>query len=227
MTKLLFLLLGFMLSAQAAPYIVESFENVASLSDWWIINNSTPGGQTPQGWFQGSGIFEAQSGSPDSYIQANFENAGSPGDISTWLLSPVLSLHYGLRLQFYTIAEDVPGFPDRLEVRLSRAGGSTNVGSDPTSVGDFTELLLVVNPTLADAGYPTGWTPYEYVFDRLTGPVDGRVAFRYFVPDRTVNGSTIAIDTVYIVPEPATGALVAISLGLVLQRRLRRRHLQS
>ena len=39
-------------------------------------------------------------------------------------------------------------FADRLELRLSTNGASTNVGTTTTSVGDFTTLLLTVNPLL-------------------------------------------------------------------------------
>jgi hypothetical protein len=202
------------LSLQAATYLTEGFADVSNLPGWVIINNSTPGGQTPEGWFQGSGVFTAPSGAPNSYIQANFENAGSPGDISTWLLTPVLTLEAGSLLEFYTIGENVAGFPDRLEVRLSSSGASTDVGSTPSSVGDFSELLLTVNPALSDGGYPTSWTQFVYSFSDLTAPVTGRIGFRYSVPNRDVNGSTIGIDSVFIIPEPGPGSLV--SLGVII-----------
>jgi hypothetical protein len=215
----LFLLVGS--SLQAASFFGEGFENVSNLPGWAIINNSTPGGQTPEGWFQGTNIFTAQSGSSNSYIQANFENAGDPGDISTWLLTPELLLLPNTILQFWTIGEDVSGFPDRLEVRLSTSGSSTNVGSSPFSVGDFGTLLLSINPDLADDGYPTTWTEYSHTFTEFSSPVSGRIGFRYFVPDRTVNASTIGLDSVAVVPEPATGILLA--LGAVILTSLQRR----
>jgi hypothetical protein len=205
--------------AAAAPYLYQGFENIDAMSGWEIINNSTPGGQTPEGWFQGSGIFVAPAGSPNSYAQANFENAGDPGDISTWLLSPVITLERGRILSFLTIGEDVAGFPDRLEIRLSTAGASSDVGSTPQSVGNFSELLLSINPALEDSGYPTQWTEYRYAFSQLTGPTDARIGFRYFVTDRSMNASTIGIDSIAVVPEPNAGILAGLALAVLAVRR--------
>jgi hypothetical protein len=210
-------------SLQASQFLFEDFADFANLPGWVVVNNSTPGGQTPEGWFQGTGVFTAPSGPANSYAQANFENAGDPGNISTWLLTPELELLPGVLLQFSTIGEDVPGFPDRLEVRLSTEGGSTNAGSTPFSVGDFTTLLLSVNPDLSDDGYPTSWTGYTYNFSDLTSPVNGRIGFRYFVPDRTVNGSTIGLDAVYVIPEPASGILMALGAAFFICLRSRRK----
>ncbi len=215
---------GLSVSLQAAPFLVEGFASLDNLPGWVIVNNSTPGGATPEGWFQGTGIFAAQAGSPDSYAQANFENAGDPGDISTWLLTPVLTLRPQSVLRFWTVGEDVPGFPDRLEVRLSTSGDSTNVGSAPFSAGDFTTLLLSINPAPDDAGYPTVWTEYGYAFSALNSPVEGRIGFRYFVLDNTVNGSTIGLDSVSIIPEPTSGILLGAGLGFFFVLRNRRKH---
>jgi hypothetical protein len=218
------ILFGLSLSLEAASYLWQGFEDVSHLSDWVIVNNSTPGGQTPEGWFQGTGIFTAASGPSNSYIQANFENAGDPGDISTWLLSPMLTFLPGATLHFSTIGENVAGFPDRLELRLSTSGASTNVGSSPSSIGDFSQLLLSINPSLADAGYPTTWTEFQYTFSSLSAPTDGRFAFRYFVPDRSINASTIGVDSVFIVPEATSVALTGFAIAFLgLLHILRRR----
>src|SRR2546428_3306592 len=48
---------------------------------------------------------------------------------------------------FYTRTVDMPSFPDRLQVRMSTNGASSNVGTTATDVGDFTTLLLDINPT--------------------------------------------------------------------------------
>ena len=50
-------------------------------------------------------------------------------------------------MSFYTRTVDAPTFPDRLQVRMSTNGASSNVGTTATDVGDFTALLLDINPT--------------------------------------------------------------------------------
>jgi hypothetical protein len=124
------------------------FEDITQLPGlgWAQINNSSPLGTT--GWFQGNTeVFSAHQGPADSYIGANFNNTGSVGTISNWLLTPEMVLQDGATISFYTRTADGSTWADRLEVRMSVNGGSTDVGSTATSVGDFTTLLLSVNPT--------------------------------------------------------------------------------
>jgi hypothetical protein len=213
-------------SLQAGVILTEGFDNIATLSGngWVTVNNSSPLGST--GWFQGNtGIFTSEAGAADSYIAANFDNAGIGGNISDWLITPVLSLQYNLQFVFFTRTEPNSPFPDRLELRLSTAGASTNVGSSDSSVGDFTGLVLSVNPTLSIGGYPENWTQVTASFTGLGVPASGRFAFRYSVPDTTNNADYIGIDSVSIAqdtPEPATAGLFAFGLGAILWRRLRR-----
>ncbi len=90
-------------------------------------------------------------------------------------------------------------YPDRLEMRLSTAGASTNVGTTATSVGDFTTVLVEVNPTLAAGGYPEVWTQYTATLSGIPGGATGRIAWRYFVTDAGPTGANsdyIGIDTV-------------------------------
>jgi hypothetical protein len=72
--------------------IDEGFEDVALLEvveGWCLQNNSSPLGITS--WFQGNtSVFSAHAGDPDSYIAANYNASGSPGDISLWLTTPEL-----------------------------------------------------------------------------------------------------------------------------------------
>jgi len=205
--------LGMIGSAHAGVILDEGFNTVVP-PGWVAINNST----APQltGWFQGNpGVFPAQAGPANSYAAANFNNAAPGGDISNWLLTPVISLSNGEQITFFTRTEPGSLFPDRLEVRLSTNGASTNVGSTTTSVGDFTTLLLVVNPTLSVGGYPENWTQFTLTVAGLGGAVNGRLAFRYQVPDTNTNADYIGIDTVRVaVPEPST--LLVLMLGLTL-----------
>jgi hypothetical protein len=206
----LFILFVAAATAQSAPILSENFNDITTLpgAGWVQTNNSSLLGST--GWFQGNDpIFPAQGGPADSYIAANFNNAAFGGNISNWLLTPTLSLNNGDSLSFYTRTETASPYPDRLEVRWSANGNSSDVGALDTSVGDFTTLLLTVNPTLAGNGYPDTWTEFTATVSGLPGPESGRFAFRYVVPDTSINGDYIGIDTVSVanatsVPEPST-----------------------
>ena len=218
--------------AQSANLLSEGFDLVGALpaSGWVQQNLSSPLGST--GWSQGNpGTFYSYSGTPDSYISANFNNAGtvSPATISDWLITPVLSFAQAVTLSFYTRTVDLPAFADHLEVRLSTSGASTDVGSTETSVGAFTTLLVDINPTLVPSLYPNVWTLYTVNIAALGGT--GRLAFHYAVPDGGLNGQNsdyigidnVSVDTLSAVPEPASAGLLAAGLlGLMALRRTRR-----
>ncbi len=174
--------------------INEGFSTVSPLpAGWFAQNNSTPIGVT--GWFQGNaGVFPANNGAPDSYIGANFNNVSGANTISNWLLTPNVNMKNGDIFTFYTRTISAPAFPDRLEVRLSTNGASTSVGATNASVGDFTTLLLTINPSLTTAGYPTSWTQFTVTLSGLSGTVSGRFAFRYFV----TNGGPAGANSDYI-----------------------------
>ena len=74
-----------------------------------------------------------------------------------------------------------PEYPDRTEIRMSTAGTSTNVGTSSSDVGDFSTLLLSINPTLIKGVYPKDWTLYTITVSGLTTATTGRIAFRYWV----------------------------------------------
>jgi subtilisin family serine protease len=188
----------------------QGFEDITQLpgQGWALINNSQPLGTT--GWFQGnSTVFSAHQGPADSYIGANFNNTGANGTISNWLLTPEITLRDGDTISFYTRTADGSIWADRLELRMSLNGSSTDVGSTAISVGDFTTLLLSVNPTQAATGYPQVWTEYTATLSGIGTPTNGRLAFRYFVTDAGSNGTNsnyIGIDTVeYTVGIPPVG----------------------
>ena len=176
--------------------VVENFDDITLLvpNGWAMTNNSVPVGTT--GWFQGNpDVFPAQAGPTNAYIGANFNNVSGTNTISNWLMTPVLTLVNGETLTFYTRTTDGT-FPDRLQVRMSTAGASTNVGSGPTGVGDFGTvpeggtgngvLLLDINPTYTSTGYPIVWTQFTVPITGVPAPTSGRLAFRYFVE----NGGT-------------------------------------
>jgi hypothetical protein len=198
-----------------ADTLTEGFDNIATLSGagWVQTNNSSPAGTS--GWFQGNPlVFSSQSGAPDSYIAANFLNAAPGGNISNWLLTPVLSLSNGQVVSFFARTE-VGGaiFNDSLELRLSTNGASTDVGATDTSLGDFTTLLLTINPTL-NGSFPEGWTQFTVTLSGLSSGVTGRLAFRYNVTDTSFNGDYIGIDSV-TVPEPGPLSAMLLATGLM------------
>jgi hypothetical protein len=180
---------------------------------WVQQNNSVPG--TTQ-WFGGNTATFAPHGGA-GYIAANFNNTTGTNDISNWLLTPNLTMKNGDVFSFWTRTVTSPAFPDRLQVRLSGNGASTNVGTGAAGVGDFTTLLLDINPTLTTAGYPTAWTQYNVTISGLAGPTSGRLAFRYFVTGAGPSGNNsdyIGIDDVVYT---STGVTYAWSNGATTQ----------
>jgi uncharacterized repeat protein (TIGR01451 family) len=188
----------------------EGFDNITSLAGagWAMQNNSSPLGLT--GWSQGApDTFPSHSGAANSFISANFNNASGAGDISNWLMTPEITLQNGTQITFWSRSTDPDGaFDDRLQVRMSTAGASTNVGSSATDTGDFTTVLLEINPTLAPDGYPSTWTQYTATVAGLGAPTSGRIAFRYWVPNSGPsgnNGDYIGIDTLAVTQPGGTG----------------------
>ena len=71
-------------------------------------------------------------------MAANFDNTTDNGTISNWFITPEVDLVDGKVLSFYTRTRSGFTFPDRLQVRMSTNGSSTNVGTTAFSEGDFT-----------------------------------------------------------------------------------------
>ena len=182
---------------------MQPFDDVTSLvpTGWFMQNNSQPGPGTT-GWFQGnSQVFQAQSGAATSYIGTNFNNGTGTSTLSNWLLTPPVMLRNGEVLTFWTRTVDTPSFPDRLQVRMSTNGASVDVGTTATDVGDFTTLLLDINPTYTTSGYPTIWTQFTVTLSGIASPTQGRLALRYFVENGGPSGTNsdyIGIDTLEV-----------------------------
>ena len=178
-----------------AQILTENFDDITTLpgSGWVQTNMSSPLGGL--GWFQGNPTsFNAFNGNTNSYIGSNYNATGDVGTISNWLLSPVRTFNNGDVITFYTRKADPDEYADRLQLRLSTAGASTNVGATATSVGDFTTLLLEINATQILGIYPTTWTQYTATISGLGGPISGRVALRYHV----TNGGFLSTASDYI-----------------------------
>jgi hypothetical protein len=187
----------------------EGFDDITTLpgAGWAMQNNSSPVGST--GWFQGGAgsTFPGHQGGQTSYIGANFNNTTGANTISNWLLTPHITLQNGTELRFWTRVPTGSSFPDRLQVRLSTAGASTDVGTSSTDVGDFTNMVVEINPGLAAGGYPDVWTEFVVTVSGLGAPTSGRFAFRYFVTNGGPSGANsdfIGIDT-FSITQPTVG----------------------
>lgn len=191
----------------AATSLNEGFSDIGTLAGngWSMQNLSVPTGLIAN-WFQGTAIsgggpFDAHQGATNAYIAANYNFVAGNNTINGWLMTPELDFGRDASFTFWTRkATGSTDYPDRLEVRLSTQGASTNAGSSATNVGDFTTLLLSINPTLVAAGYPYTWTQYT-VTNAQGVPRNGtgRIAFRYFVTNGGPSGTNsdyIGIDTV-------------------------------
>ena len=191
--------------ASGTVVLNEQFNNVANLPNWVMSNNSSPQGR---GWFEGnSGIFNAHSGLPTSYIAANYLSAAQePGTIDNWLITPELTLGGATLLSFYTRSEAAPGMNDMLEVRFSAGAGTDTAG--------FTTLLTTVG---GPSSYPDSW---QQITASLSLPATGRFAFRYVGDAAATNYIGIDTVTVTAVPEPA--AWIMLGLGLAVLPLLRR-----
>lgn len=196
-----------LISKSQAQSFSESFNDITTLagSGWVMTNASVAVGSTS--WFQGnpvsaSGPFDSYNGAANAYIGANYNNTGSVGTISNWLMTPNRTFRNGDVLTFYTRKPSPDTYADRLEVRLSTNGASTSVGTG-SGTGDYTTLLLSVNPSLTLGVYPTTWTMYTVTISGLPAPTSGRIAFRYFVTSAGLSGTNsdyIGIDQVDYTP---------------------------
>jgi len=158
--------------------INEQFDGTIVPAGWAFQNLSAPLGLT--NWSQtNSLVFPPQSGV--GFASANFNNTAGVGTISNWMFAPNITFKNGDKFTFYT-RTTTGTFPDRLQLRMSTNGASVNVGTNETSVGDFTTLLLDINPNLTGTGYPTAWTQFTVTMSGLPAlGISGRLAFRYFV----------------------------------------------
>jgi predicted secreted protein len=208
--KICILLIVFWAKSSFAQAFTENFDNVATLtaSGWYQQNNSSTIGTNPN-WIQGvptpTGPFDSYNGAANSYICANYNSTTGNNTISNWLVTPNRTLRNGDVFTFYT-RRPTPApteYPDRLEVRMSTNGASVNVGTGPTGLGDFTTLLLSVNPNLTTGVYPQVWTQFTITISGLPAPTSGRIAFRYFVTSGGPTGTNsdyIGIDNVVYTP---------------------------
>jgi hypothetical protein len=140
---------------------------------WTFINQSDPtGGGTGWNW-ENTGVgapFPAHLGI--GYIRSSTMSTGPFGTASNWAILPEIDdVQAGDDLTFFVQTgshlQDI-----HLQVRRSPSGG-TDTGSGAEDVGDFTDLLMELNPPPVNGA----WN-----LVRVTLPGPGRLALRYYVP---------------------------------------------
>ena len=212
-----FVIVGIAAALCASPVLAQSFseefEDITTLTGagWVFDNNSTGVGTTSwaplpvdkssrggDGDFQGNTtVFPAFSGS--GYIADNYNATPGASTISDGLITPAVTIQNGDTVSFWTRTGAGSVWPDRLQLRMSLAGTSTNCGTLPEDVGDFTTLLLDINPTLAAGVYPEVWTQFSATIAGVGAPTQGRFALRYYVTNGGPSGSNsnyIGVDLV-------------------------------
>ena len=182
---------------------IEEFQDVSMLTttaNGWVKKNNSADeidyGLTD--WGQGiwgtdkSGLeygFTAYSYS--SYKDEYAFSGQSYDSISSWLISPVLSVKNGDKISFYTRVDSKSSAEDRMQVLMNKST-STDIGNK-LSAGSFTTTLLDINPDETTDGYPSYWKKYEYTFSNISGAIKTRIAFRHYVVNpKNVTG--IAMD---------------------------------
>ncbi len=137
---------------------------------WIFRNQSLPVGSGTwhtgyNDWFPpqaGAGYLAVESTSTDFF----------GGDVSQWAILPVIpGQQAGDTFTFYVRRFDSDNV-DTMQLRYSPSGG-TSTGSGPDAVGDFTTLLVDLNPIPL-----TGWTVVSAAV-----PGTGRFAIRFYVND--------------------------------------------
>lgn len=215
----------------ASASFVETFDNVGGLTakGWVFKNNSRPIGQT--GWRQGryESAATAQykflapvpfigfpayqaTATPNDFVSCDASCVNetlSPtggGEISSWLISPQVPIKNGDKITFYTRAVDDSNYPvytkDRMQVRANFTDGSADVGNAATTTGNFSTVLLDINPNYVyndpagsgvTTGYPRDWKKYTITISGITGSggvSSARFAFRYLGTDAGIFGGS-------------------------------------
>lgn len=230
MKKLLLslLLLLFISNVNAQNIYSFGFDGTTSEminAGWSAINQSSPTYPTANKWNIPTAVptnyfpTGGQAGGTFSFATVNYQSTGTSatagsGTISNWLISPVITLENGNVISFYTrTGKATPTKADRMQLRMSTNGMfSTDPLLGAADVGDYTNLLVDVNPSLTVAGYPQNWTQYSYTVVGLSEPTTCRIAFRYFVTSGGPTGSKsdqIGIDTFSIDTTLATDSFFA------------------
>lgn len=149
-----------------------------------------------------------QTGGTNSFALVNYTSTASTAatgaTISNWLISPIVTLQNGDVISFWSrigkfSATNTASYADNLQLRMSTNGAFTaDPAAGPADTGDYSEILVDINPNFNLTSYPATWTQYTYTVSGLDVPTDCKLAFRYYVTNGGLNGSNsdiIGIDT--------------------------------
>lgn len=195
-------------TAVTDPSFTEDFDTLSNAikKGWVISNNTKPIGTI--GWVQGFYFlslhhsYDSKLGSSNNpyiggfggispgfsgadFVMTTSDCGNGVATCSNWLISPAVQLKNGDEISFYTRTYANPAAgADRLQVRINTVNSSADVGREATSVGNFSEVILDINPDylLEDEGsYPEEWTKYTATVSGLSTARKSRIALRYFV----------------------------------------------
>lgn len=182
----------------------EEFQQVYNLplKGWIIKDNTVSASGATATWSQGvSGPdkygntygFDAFSykSSSDEYAYSGISGLDSNASISSWLVTPTLTVKNGDKFSFYTRG-DAGSFTDRMQVLMNHSA-KADVAGAPGFVGEFTDTLFDINASQIPGGYPQSWTKYEYSFTGMPQKTELHIAFRHFV-DSPVNARGVGLD---------------------------------
>ncbi|MBS1919914.1 MAG: choice-of-anchor J domain-containing protein [Bacteroidetes bacterium] len=185
---------------------IEEFEDVHGIQSrgWLLKDNTKISSSGPfASWDQGGASFDkdgafygftaySYNAWPGEFIYSSISAINNHSSISSWLISPVLSVKNGDKISFYARGDTTAAFTDRMQVLMNKSS-SSNVGNTLASTGDFKTVLFDINPSQAPGGFPTAWTKFEYTFTGISGNIDTRIAFRHYA-NNPANARGIGID---------------------------------
>jgi len=209
-------------TASAPAAVSEGFELVdvmgaGMFANGWIRQNNS---DKPTGYWgqcvatSGGGIWNAADGPDNSCALVSYGSTlATGGTISNWLVTPLVNFAAGSTVSFYVRTKPGSQYPDRLQVRVCNSGPCTNLGTGAADIGDFSNVLLDINPAESIGGFPEDWTRYTLAFaDGVPTSGSGRIAFRYYVHDSGqsgMRGNLVGLDRVVV----TTGADAASPLA--------------
>lgn len=193
----------------------EGFDSlsVAYAKGWQSINRSSPLG--PDTWASGALTYATSKGtvtttylfppaastnSGQDCIFVSPTSGGAGSAVSNWMFTPSTFMKNGDKFSFFvrTVANPATR-ADRLQVRINAKDDNTVIDYTATAVGDYTTMLLDINPTYALSGvtaFPAVWTKYTVTLSGLVGLAKHRIAFRYVLPEIVNSGRGVGVDEV-------------------------------
>lgn len=196
---------GYPVIRQSFTEEFEAFGNLES-KGWVMKDNSPLSSSSGPNADWGPGLFSYDKGgvwhgfsafssgsSPHEYIYSYVIAGGSNLSISSWLVSPVLSVKNGDKISFYTRGDTAAVYTNRMQVLLN-ISSSPFIGGGISSTGSFTNVIFDINSSQIQSGYPVNWTKYEHTFSGLSGNTSTRVAFRHYLLNSSNPAGGIGID---------------------------------